>query len=86
MQKVDLKQMTAGLALSADRAGMLMCGDIAVGLGLVLREDPSMASTKVDTADPVIQALRQRDDLRDLLAFSLSDDYFRLRQRLGLSL
>jgi hypothetical protein len=84
--KVDLKQMTAGLALSADRAGMLMCGDIAVGLGLVLREDPSMASTKVDTADPVIQALKQRDDLRDLMAFSLSDDFFRLRQRLGLAL
>jgi hypothetical protein len=85
-QKVDLKPMTAGLALSADRAGMLMCGDIAVGLGLVLREDPSMANTKVDTADPVVQALKQRDDLRDLMAFSLSDDFFRLRQRLGLAL
>jgi cellulose synthase operon protein C len=65
---------------------MLMCGDIAVGLGLVLREDPSMANSKLDTADPVLQALKQREDLRDLMAFSLSDDYFRLRQRLGLSL
>lgn len=85
-QEVDLKPMTEGLNLSADRAGMLMCGDIAVGLGLVLREDPSMASTKVDTTDPMMQALKQREDLQDLLAFSLSDDFFRLRQRLGVAL
>jgi hypothetical protein len=84
--RVELKQMTEGLALSADRAGMLMCGDIAVGLGLVLREDPSLVNSKVDTADPVIQALRQRSDLRDLMGFSLSDDFFRLRQRLSLGL
>ncbi len=85
-QKVDLKKLTEGLSLSADRAGMLMCGDVSVGLGLVLREDPTLANSKVDTADPVLQALKQREDLKDLLAFSLSDDYFRLRQRLGLAL
>jgi tetratricopeptide (TPR) repeat protein len=85
-QKVDLKQVTVGLGMSGDRAGMLMCGDIAVGLGLVLREDPSMSGAKLDSAEPVLQALKQRDDLRDLMGFSLSDDFFRLRQRLGLSL
>ncbi len=41
--KADLKKLSGGLSLSADRAGMLMCGDISVGLGLVLREDPTMA-------------------------------------------
>jgi hypothetical protein len=66
---------------------MLMCGDISVGLGLVLREDPTMGNSKVEVAaDPLNQALKTRDDLRDLLAFSLSDDFFRLRQRLGLGL
>ncbi|WP_224366595.1 tetratricopeptide repeat protein [Hyalangium versicolor] len=84
--KVDLKKLTEGLSLSADRAGMLMCGDITVGLGLVLREDPSMANSKVDSMDPVLAALKARDDLKDLLSFSLSDDFFRLRQRLGLGL
>ncbi len=84
--KLDLQGMVDALSLSSDRAGLLMCGDVAVGLGLVLREDPSMANSKVESSDPVFQALKERGDLRDLLIFSLSDDYFRLRQRLGLAL
>jgi cellulose synthase operon protein C len=84
--KVNVQGLVQALSLSADRAGMLMCGDVAVGLGLVLREDPAMAGSRVDSADPVFAALKQRDDLRDLLAFTLSDDYFRLRQRLKLAL
>jgi tetratricopeptide (TPR) repeat protein len=84
--KADLKKLTEGLSLSADRAGLLMCGDIAVALGLVLREDPTMGNSKVETPEAVSQSLKARDDLKDLLAFSLSDDFFRLRQRLGLGL
>jgi hypothetical protein len=45
-----------------------------------------MANSKVDAADPTFAALKQREDLRDLLSFSLSDEFFRLRQRLGIAL
>ncbi|MDC0707102.1 tetratricopeptide repeat protein [Stigmatella sp. ncwal1] len=84
--KVDAKAMADGLAVSADRAGMLMCGDVSVGLGVVLREDPAMTNSKIESMDPVLAALKQRADLKELLNFSLSDDFFRMRQRLGLSL
>jgi hypothetical protein len=83
---LDLEGMLEALAFSGDRAGLLMCGDIFIGLSLVLREDPNFAATKVDTAEPLLQAVKQREDLKDLLAFAVSDDFFRLRQRLGLSL
>jgi tetratricopeptide (TPR) repeat protein len=85
LPKVDLESMVEGLSLSADRAGLLMCCDVSVALSLVLREDPNFAATKVDTAEPLLQAIKGRDDLKDLLAFAISDDFFRLRQRLGLS-
>ncbi|MDY7231685.1 tetratricopeptide repeat protein [Hyalangium rubrum] len=85
-KKLDVQSLVESLSMSADRAGLLMCGDVSVGLGLVLREDPSMANSKVESGDPVFQALKERNDLRDLLGFALSDDFFRLRQRLGLSL
>ena len=46
-----------------------------------------MADTATRTAPPVdVQALREREDLRQLLAYVLSDEFLRLRQRLGLSL
>ena len=57
---------------SADRAGLLMCGDVAVGLGMVLREDPNFAGARLDSPEPVLQAVRERaSDLRTLLALSL---------------
>jgi len=84
--KVDLEPVLEGLGYSADRAGLLMCGDVAVGLNLVLREDPNFATTRPENAEPLLQALRERTDLRQLLAYVLSDEFLRLRQRLGLSL
>ncbi|MFP2933532.1 tetratricopeptide repeat protein, partial [Pyxidicoccus sp. 3LG] len=86
VQKVELAQWLDALDYSADRAGMLMCGDVAVGLGMVLREDPNFAGARLDTSEPVLQAIREGERLRTLLSWSFTDDFFRLRQRLGLSL
>ncbi|MGZ3460241.1 MAG: tetratricopeptide repeat protein, partial [Archangium sp.] len=84
--KVELEPVLEGLGFSADRAGVLMCGDVSVGLTLVLREDPHFASARVDNAEPLLQALRERADLRQVLSYVLSEDFLRLRQQLGLSL
>jgi tetratricopeptide (TPR) repeat protein len=81
--KVELEPVVEGLGFSADRAGLLMCGDVSVGLTLALREDPNFANVRVDNAEPLLQALRERADLRQLLSYALSDDFMRLRQRLG---
>ncbi|PTL76885.1 tetratricopeptide repeat protein [Vitiosangium sp. GDMCC 1.1324] len=83
--KVELEPVLEGLSYSADRAGMLMCGDVSVGLTMVLREDPNFATARVDQAEPLIQALRERADLQQVLSYILTDDFMRLRQRLGLS-
>ncbi|HYO56163.1 Adventurous gliding motility protein K, partial [Archangium sp.] len=84
--RVELEPVLEGLAFSADRAGMLMCGDVSVGLTLVLREDPDFATARLDNTEPLVRALRERADLRQLLSYVLSDDFLRLRQRVGLAL
>jgi hypothetical protein len=84
--KVELEPALEGFGLSADRAGLLMCGDVSVGLSMLLREDPQFATARVESPEPLLQALRERTDLRQLLGYALSDDFLRLRQRLGLSL
>jgi tetratricopeptide (TPR) repeat protein len=82
--RVDLEDALTALRFSADRAGLLMCGDPAVGLGVLLREDSNFS--RVEGMDPVLTALRQKEELRSLVAFALSDDFFRLRQRCGLAI
>jgi len=81
--RVELEPVMEGFGFSADRAGLLMCGDVSVGLTLVLREDPNFASMRLDNPEPLLQALRERADLKQLLSYALSDDFLRLRQRLG---
>jgi hypothetical protein len=84
--KVELEPVLEGLAFSADRAGVLMCGDVSVGLTMVLREDPHFATARLDNSEPLVQALRERADLQQILTYVLSDDFLRLRQRVGLAL
>ena len=84
--KVDLDGLLEALAFSADRAGLVLCGDVGIGLSVVLKEDPNMASVRVEGAETVLNMVRSRKDLAELLVYSVSDDFFRLRQRLGLAM
>jgi len=84
--RVDLVATLSALSAAANRAGMLMAADPAVALHLVLREDPAVAGMRPDSAEPVFQAVRERSDLRSLIAFALSDTFFHLRREVGLAL
>ena len=82
----DVNSTIEALALSADRAGLLLAGDITAGLNLLLREDQPPGAPRAETADQIFAAVQTRRDLRELVGFALSDEFFRLRQRLGMSL
>jgi hypothetical protein len=80
----DLGKTLQGLFASGNRAGLLVCGDPAVALTMVLREDPAFASSKTpEDAESVVRAVRERADLRALLTFSVSEEFFTLRDRVG---
>jgi tetratricopeptide (TPR) repeat protein len=85
MVGLNLDVVIESLNQSFDRAGLLLAGDVAAGLSMMLKDDNSPA-TKVDTAESVSSAVTARKDVRELLMFAVSDDFFRLRARLGLSL
>ncbi|MFZ5468467.1 MAG: tetratricopeptide repeat protein [Myxococcota bacterium] len=70
---------------SEDRAGLLLCSDVTAGLTMLLRTDPNFSMVRQEGADPVAQAVRMRPDVQELLVFALSEDFFQLRQRLGLA-
>ncbi|HTP27035.1 MAG TPA: tetratricopeptide repeat protein [Anaeromyxobacteraceae bacterium] len=78
----DVAAWQAGLAATADRVGLLFSVDLTAALGLRLREGGGPA----DSADGVTAAVRARVDLQHLLAFVLSEDHLRLRQRLRLAI
>jgi hypothetical protein len=82
----DLLATLSALSTAANRAGMLMAADPAVALQLVLREDPHVSGIRSETADPVRLAVRERSDLRSLMAFAVSETFFQLRRRVGLAL
>ncbi len=84
---VDVEHAAAGLLLSADRAGLLMSGDILMGLNMLLRQDPGYSTQmRTESADVVLFAAKQRDDVRELLSFAISEDFFKLRQKVGLAI
>ncbi|MFL5300097.1 MAG: tetratricopeptide repeat protein, partial [Anaeromyxobacteraceae bacterium] len=77
----DVAAWHAGLAATADRAGLLVAGDIPAALGLVLRAGGDVARGP----DEIAAAVRARKGLAELLTFAVSEDHLRLRQRLRLA-
>jgi len=59
---------------TAARAGLLMCGDLEVAARLIQSEP-----MKVGMAEP-------HEKIRDLIEWTLSDSYFKLREQLGLQI
>jgi hypothetical protein len=83
---LDVASTVEGLAFSSDRAGLLLVGDVAAGLALLAREDLPAGVARPETPEALVAAIQSRRDMREAIAFTLSDDFFRLRQRIGLSL
>jgi hypothetical protein len=64
----------------------VVCADVAAGLSLLHREEGPPNAPKAESLEVIVQSMPTRPDLRELMGFALSDDFFRLRQRLGVSL
>ncbi|HSP20609.1 MAG TPA: Adventurous gliding motility protein K, partial [Myxococcaceae bacterium] len=80
----ELARTLQGMFASGNRAGLLICGDPAVALTMVLREDPAVATSKTpESQEMIIRAVRERSDLRALLIFSVSEELFTLRDKVG---
>ncbi|HTS80824.1 MAG TPA: tetratricopeptide repeat protein [Myxococcaceae bacterium] len=80
----DLGKTLQGLFASGNRAGLLVCGDPAVALTMVLREDPAFTASKApESQESILRAVRERADLRALVTFSVSEELFTLRERVG---
>jgi tetratricopeptide (TPR) repeat protein len=70
--EADLPRWARAVDLTATRAGFLMCNDLEVAARLVQGE-----AVAVGVAEP-------KDKVKDLLQWSVSDEYFTVREHLGL--
>jgi tetratricopeptide (TPR) repeat protein len=71
--KLDLKGWVRGVDQAADRAGLILCGDLDTAASMI-RSEPA----RPGTTEPVTRA-------RDLLIYSVSGAYLALREHLGVS-
>jgi hypothetical protein len=70
---LDLKRWVAGVDLTADRAGFLLAHDLETAVAVIRASDDASS------------ALPTEDRVQELVLFSVSEPYFRLRERLGIS-
>jgi tetratricopeptide (TPR) repeat protein len=68
---------------TGNRAGLLMCGDLATAARVVLRE--TLTEPTQPTHELFLQHAAQPGPLRELIRYALSEDYFTLRETLGTS-
>jgi len=70
---LDLKRWVSGVDLTADRAGFLLAHDL------------DTAVTVVRASDEASSAVSQQDRFQELVLYSVSPAYFKLREHLGIT-
>jgi lipopolysaccharide biosynthesis regulator YciM len=78
----DLAAWRAAAAATADRAGLVLCGEVPTALDLMLRDDSGRKPAPGDR----ISALRARPEAMALLAFAAGEAHLALRQRLRVAI
>ena len=73
--RTDIKRWMQAVELTACRAGFLMCNDLEIAARMVQAEPPMGA---VD--------LSPKEKVQELVLFSVSEAYFRLREALGIQI
>jgi tetratricopeptide (TPR) repeat protein len=71
--RVDLASWIRGVELTATRAGLALAGDLAVAMRVLRREERTIADVSLD------------DRRADLLAYTASPTYAKLREKLGVA-
>jgi hypothetical protein len=69
----DVRSYLDAAELTSNRAGALLAGDLEVVRRGIVQEKPQVSK------------LREDQRLRDLVVFCVSEEYTRLREKLGLS-
>ncbi|HTN92536.1 MAG TPA: hypothetical protein VL242_53075, partial [Sorangium sp.] len=71
---IDLKRWVSGIDLTADRAGFLLANDL------------ELAQEMIKAADESSAAVPQKERLKELMLYAVSEEYFAVRQRLGINI
>ncbi|MDC3957743.1 protein kinase domain-containing protein [Polyangium jinanense] len=71
---IDLKKWVAGVDLTADRAGFVVANDLEI------------AQEIIKAADDSASAVPQKERLKELVLFSVGEDYFAIRRKLGINI
>jgi len=71
---MNLKKWVAAVDLTADRAGLLVAHDLEIATDMIKASDES------------VSPVPHKDRLRELVLFSISEQYMTLRQRLGIAI
>jgi len=70
---IDVKRWSAAAELTTYRVGLLLCNDLRVA-GQMISQEQSMLGS----------AMGRRDKIKELVLYSISEDYFTARRALGL--
>jgi tetratricopeptide (TPR) repeat protein len=66
-----------------NRTGLLLCGELAIAANILIRESGAVGEGAQPTPEEIRQLAKTHEPLRELLRFSISEDYFLLREKIG---
>ena len=86
MVDTDPAAWRRALEHTGNRAGLLVCGDMFAAISAIMKTDPRFKNLKVDEMANPEEVWQKNEYVVEMLAYSVSDPFFRLRERTGFSI
>jgi len=71
---IDIKKWVGGVDYTADRAGFILASDLEIAMEIIKAADENQASVS------------QKERLKELVLYSVSEPYFAVRRKLGINI
>ncbi len=84
--EIDPQSWLQTVKHTGNRAGLLVCGDLPTAFAAIIKTDPQYKNVRYDSLEDKTSIWEKHPEAVELLAFAVSDPYFRLRERLGMSI
>jgi hypothetical protein len=82
----DYDAYLRGVTCSANHVGLLMCNDLPQAIMHLVREVPELREQRLGTTEEISAALSRHVHMSEILRFSVSEEYFRLRTKMKFSI
>jgi tetratricopeptide (TPR) repeat protein len=84
--QINIENYIQGMEHTANRAGLIACNDLESAITAIIKFDKKLSKINYSNQSDLSIIFKKSSEITELIKFSISNDYFELRKKLGIAI